>query len=272
MAERPLSPAESRAAALSAARVAALGVALFAATRVVGAILDSMSMASIVAQTVVAELGAGRLGVAWSDPLAPMPKTAAIVKRALAGAAVGAAVAVVLTVFLAASSAARLSRVEPSSSAAAIALVTAGLLAMRDELLLHGLVMRAMVSVEAAVPRVLACGLTSAAAAFGDGAAPRAVLAQGLLGLVFGALWTRDRGAWQAWGAHTAWFFGTSMLLDAGVYDARVASNAWGGADAGWIGGMAAVVALLPFGAAALISAAQRERHERRSPRTGPVG
>jgi hypothetical protein len=47
------------------------------------------------------------------------------------------------------------------------------------------------------------------------------------------------------------------MLLRGGAYDARVASSAWGGADAGPLGGWAAIVALLPLAAAALARAAR---------------
>lgn len=268
MAERPLSPAESRAAALAAARVSAWGLAIYLAVRVAAAVLDSMSMAALAAQAVIAELGVGRLGVAWSDPLAPMPTSAALARRAATGAVVGLVVAGVATAFLASTGAVLMVRSAPTAAGVGMGLVTAGLLAMRDELLLHGLVMRAMISVNAAVPRVLACGLTSAAATFGEGQPPRAVLAQGLLGVVFGALWARDRGAWQAFGAHTAWLFGSAFLLDGGLYDSHPAANAWGGGAAGWPAGAAFVVSLLPFAAIALVFAA-RDRH---SPPEGAVG
>jgi hypothetical protein len=213
-----------------------------------------MSMPAAVAQAVIAEWGAGRLGVAWSDPAQPMPTTGALARRAGLGAGVGLFAAAVVVGFLATTHAVLLERSAPAASMLIVGVVTAGLYAMRDELLLHGLVMRSLVSVDQPVLKVLACGLTSAAAAYGEigAGAPMAVATQGLLGIVFGSLWVRDRGAWPAWGAHTAWLFGTGLLMQGGLFEARVASTPWGGADAGPLGGMAAVIALLPLAAGAL--------------------
>ena len=80
------------------------------------------------------------------------------------------------------------------------------------------------------------------------------------LGIVFGALWVRDRGAWAAWGAHTAWLFATSGLMQGGLFEAHVAANPWGGAEHGPLGGHAAVIALLPLVVGALVGAARTPR------------
>ncbi|MDB4933958.1 MAG: hypothetical protein JWP87_930 [Labilithrix sp.] len=254
MAPKPLSSAESRAAAASAWRVAVWGIAIYAAGRIAALLLQSMSLPAAVAQALIAEWGVGRLGVAWSDPTQPLPTGGAIARRAGMGAVVGVVAAVIVVGFLATTRAVILERTEPALGMIIVALVTAGLYAMRDELLLHGLVVRALVTVESPVLKVLACGLTSAAAAYGEvgATAPSAVVAQGLLGIVFGSLWVRDRGAWPAWGAHTAWLFATSALMQGGIFEARVASTSWGGADAGPLGGTAAVIALAPLAAGAL--------------------
>ena len=218
-------------------------------------------MPAAVAQAVIAEWGVGRLGVAWSDPTRPVPTTNAIARRAGIGAAVGVVAALVFVGFLATTRAVVLDRASPATSVVVIALVTAAFYAMRDELLLHGLVLRALVTVDAPVMKVLACGLTSAAAAYGDlGGSPRAVAVQGLLGIIFGALWVRDRGAWPAWGAHTAWLFTTSALMQGGVFQAHVASTPGGGGDAGPLGGTAAIIALLPLAAGAVAGAARTRR------------
>ena len=258
---KPLSPSESRAAAASAWRIAAWGVAIFLGTRIAALLLDSLSLPAAVAQAVVAEWGVGRVGVAWTDPKTPLPTTAMIAKRAGMGAAVGIVTAAVVVGFLATTGAIRLEHAHPAGGAIVVGLVTAGLYAMRDELLFHGLVLRALVSVDMPVAKVLACGVTSAAAAYGEvgPSSPYAIAVQGLLGMVFGALWVRDRGAWPAWGAHTAWLFTTSALMG-GFYEARVAGTAWGGGDTGSLGGMAAVVALLPIAAGALIGSARARR------------
>lgn len=241
-------------------KVAAWGLVTYAGTRVAALLLESASMAAAVAAAVIAEWGAGRLGVSWSDPEEPSPPAAAMVKRALAGAAIGAGVAGSTSIFLANTRALELARTAPSGAAIAIGLVIAGLISMRDELLLHGVLLRATIGVRAALPRVVACAITSGAAAYGDGATARGVAVQAMLGLVLGALWVRDRGAWLAWGASTAWLFATGMLLSGGVFDAHVARTSWGGGDAGPLAGSAAVVALLPFATGTLVWAARAGR------------
>lgn len=262
MLAKPLSPAESRAAAASAWRVASWGAGIYAGTRVAALLLETASMPAAVAQAVIAEWGVGRLGVAWSDPTAPVPTAGTIARRAGVGVAVGIVAAAVVVGFLATTRAVLLERTSPAAGAVIVALVTAGLYAMRDELLLHGLVLRALVTVDAPILKVLACGVTSAAAAYGEVgvSAPAAIAVHGLLGIVFGALWVRDRGAWPAWGAHTAWLFTTSALMQGGIFEARVASTSWGGANAGPLGGMAAVIALIPLAAGALAGSAKARR------------
>jgi len=247
MPEKPLSPAESRAAAASAWRIAAWGIAIYAGTRLAALLLETASLPAAVAQAVLAEWGVGRLGVSWTDPTTPLPTARMIGRRAGIGAAVGVVTAVVFVAFLWTTHAVLLDRAQPSGSAVVVALVTAGLYAMRDELLLHGLVVRSLVSIDAPLAKVVACGITSAAAAYGEigASSPRAVIVQGLLGMVFGALWVRDRGAWPAWGAHTAWLFTTGALMQGGIFEAKVASSDWAGGDAGPLGGTAAIIALL---------------------------
>jgi hypothetical protein len=235
---------------------------IYAGVRIAALLLQSMSLPAAVAQAVIAEWGVGRLGVAWSDPTQPVPTTGAIARRAGLGAGVGVVAAAIVVGFLATTRAVILERTSPAGSMFIVALVTAALYAMRDELLLHGLVVRALVTVEAPVLKVLACGLTSAAAAYGEigASAPAAIAAQGLLGIVFGSLWVRDRGAWPAWGAHAAWLFTTSALMQGGFFESRVASTSWGGAAAGPLGGMAAVLALAPLAAGALAGTVRSRR------------
>ncbi|MBX3187376.1 MAG: CPBP family intramembrane metalloprotease [Labilithrix sp.] len=260
-AEKSLSSAESRAAAKDAQRVAFWGLALFGGARLLGVVLDALPLPSAVAQAVAAEWGAGRLGVAWSDPKEKAPTSREMAKRAGLGAAVGLVATGMVVAFLASTRAIVLHRVTLAVEPFAVALLTAGLYAMRDELLLHGIAMRALVSLDVPWLKALACGVTSAAAASGEpAAAPRAVVVTGLLGIVFGALWVRDRGAWAAWGAHTAWLFGTGALMQGGAFDAHVAMNAWGGGNAGPLGGDAAIVALLPLAVGAIAGTLRAKR------------
>ena len=177
-----------------------------------------------------------------SDPAGPT--TGAIARRAGLGAAVGLVAAAVVVGFLATTRAVILERSAPAASMLVVGLVTAGLYAMRDELLLHGLVMRVARQRRGASPQGARLRAHVGRRRVRRGRRRRlrmAIAAQGLLGIVFGSLWVRDRGAWPAWGAHTAWLFGTGLLMQGGLFEARVASTPWGGADAGPLGGMAAV-------------------------------
>lgn len=246
--------AESQVETRAAVRTAAWGLALYTATRIIAMVAASASMASAVAQAVAAEYGAGRLGVAWSDPLQPLPTGAQMARRAGIGAALGAAAAVALAIVASVTRAAIFEKPEATSvSLVGVGLVTAALTAMRDELVLHGVLLRALTSVESAVARALACGVTSAASALGDpSTTPRLAVAHFLLGTALGTLWIRDRGAWMAWGAHLAFLFVTGTVLGGGAFSMKNAANAWGGADAGILGGTVALVVLAPIAILAL--------------------
>ena len=257
MTPKPLSRAESRAATKASVRVAAWGTAIYLGARIFAVVLEKNSLPAAVVQAVLAEWGCGRLGVAWSDPTAPLPEPKAIGKRAGIGAGFGLLAGVVVVAFLLTTRAILLDRVSPTWQSVGLALFGAGAFALRDELILHGLVLRALVSVESPIAKVLACGLTSAAAAYGElgAGAGSAIVVQGLLGIIFGALWVRDRGAWPAWGAHAAWLFMTDFLMRGGLFEAHNAGTAWGGAEWGPLGGHAAVVALLPLAIGAVAGA-----------------
>ena len=140
-----------------------------------------------------------------------------------------------------------------------IGLVTAALHAWRDELLLHGIAIRALGTSVSPLGRVLACGVTSAGAALGrSDASPRTVFVAALLGVVFGALWVHDRGAWKPWAAHVAFRWTIGTLLSGGIVHSSLADDAWAGGNAGWLGGTAAAVALTPLGVTALLWTARR--------------
>lgn len=244
----------------SPVRLAAWGAGVFAVSRLAGALLSSTSMAGLVAQAVIAEWGLGRIGVTWSDPLAEVPGTKAIVKRALLGCALGLGGAAVVLGLAIVTKAALVARADAPVAVMGIGLLAAGFSAMRDELLLRGLVLRVTEEITATAPRLVACGVTAACAATAEpGATAPSVAAAGLLGVIFGALWIRDRGAWLAWGAHTALTFAVSTLAQGGLLDARVARNAWGGGDTGLLGGFAAVAALAPLALGAFAWARRTE-------------
>jgi hypothetical protein len=267
-----LSHAQSQLETKAAVRTAAWGLVIYTATRLIGMVAASTSMAAAVAQAVAAEYGAGRLGVAWSDPHDPLPSAGQMTRRASIGAALGAGAAAALVLVAWATNAAILEKPEATSwSIIAVGLVTAALTAMRDELLLHGVTLRALVSVESKVARALACGVTSAAASLGDpSATPKLAIAQFLLGTSLGTLWVRDRGAWVPWGAHLAFLFVTGTFFGGGALAMRNAASGWGGAEAGLLGGTVALVVLGPIAFAAL--ARVRPLGRRNSPESKDSG
>ncbi len=234
--------------------VAAWGLVIHAGTRAIQIVLEAQAMASAVGQAVLVEWGTSRLGVTWSDPDAPAT-TAAVAKRAGLGALIGAALAALVFAVLLATRAVRVERVASVElSVLALGLLGAVLQAWRDELLHHGVVLRVLrdTPVSPAV-RVLACGVTSAGAALGrSDATPRTMFVALLLGVVSGALWVRDRGAWLPCAARTATTFTATTLLAGGLVQARVGDDAWAGGGSGMLGGTAAVVALAPVAVLAL--------------------
>ena len=152
----------------------------------------------------------------------------------------------------------------------AIGFATAAIHAWRDELLLHGIPLRAIGEGPGIsdVVKVIACGVTSAGAALGRGdASARSIFVAALFGMVLGALWVRDRGAWQPWAAHTAFRFATGTLLAGGVVQVRLIDNAWSGGSAGILAGTAAGVALAPLAILALVLTVRRM-----SPRPAAIG
>ncbi|MCL2724034.1 MAG: CPBP family glutamic-type intramembrane protease [Polyangiaceae bacterium] len=236
---------------LSEFGVVAWGLGVYAATRLAGILLESASLASMLAQAILAEWGTGRMGVAWTNPK-DSPNTTKTSRRIVLGAAFGFGAAAITVGFLVASRAVLLARANVALASMALALVTSGLEAVRSELLFRGIILRALEGTRATtLLKVIACGIVGAAAAIGDpGAALRPILVELVLGMGFGTLWIHDRGAWMAASAHAAWLFALGLLLKGGLFDAQVASSSWGGGDAGALGGSAAVVAVLPIATA----------------------
>jgi hypothetical protein len=238
---------DQRARIKESARVAGYGVLVYGATRFAGTYLERYAFAAAVMQLVIAEWGAGRMAIAWSDPLAPAPTTTAIALRAARGAALGLAAALVALGVVLLTRAGSLAPNAPSVVVSLMGAITPACLAARDELLLRGLVLRVLPADLQTSARVAACGLASAAAAYGDGAsAPPALVAAGLGGAALGALWMHDRGVWLAWGAHAAFAWASGTLAKGGLVDLRPASNGWGGADlsGSWAAVLAATITL----------------------------
>lgn len=252
---------DDRAALAESAKLCAWSLAIYAAMALAASYLSKNAMASLVAQAVIAEWGAGRLGVAWSDPNAPVATGSQIAKRALRGAGLGLAAAALVVAFALVTRGATVAANTPAPVAIAMGLIAPGLVAMREELVFRGLVLRVLGSVRSPGAKIVATGLASAAGALGAShvGLPE-VLAAGLVGAAFGALWIRERGAWMAWGAHAAWLWATGTLVSGGLVDVRAAKTAWAGGDFGIASGYPAVVVL---GAIAVVGIATSRRAAR---------
>jgi hypothetical protein len=219
--------ADPKAALKDRARVVGWGIGLAAAVQGAAAYLAQNHTGAVIAQVVIAEFGTSRLGVAWSDPLAPIQTGADLAKRALRGASFGVAAAAIL---LGASVIARVASVATGTFGVAPLLIGLAIsvgTAVRDELMLRGLVLRAL-GPNAKLPiQLVACGLAGAAFRFGtqadpiSGATLAAIAFSFAASIAFACLWIRDRGAWLAAGANAAFTFVTGPIAQGAVLDVR---------------------------------------------------
>lgn len=228
------------------ARTIAWGLVVFGAVQLAASKLAPNATGAAAIEAVIAEFGAGRLGISWSPDDEPMPSSTAIAKRALRGVALGFGIATVLVVFALLTRAAVLGAARGSIVQVVVGVVLVALYAVRDELLLRGLVLRAF---RGAVPDVVLlgiCGLAGAASHWGATVActPLEAASYGALAVVFSALWLLDRGAWLPWGAHVAYGAVLGPLTHGGLLDLRAQAGTWGGGDSGLEAGLAAVVVL----------------------------
>jgi membrane protease YdiL (CAAX protease family) len=249
---------------LDAARVAAWTVALHAVQCGVASFLSRHHIAALIVQMLVADGGAGRLGVAWSDPTAPSPATRVVLLRAARGAALGLGAAVFTVGFALATGAGSLGLRAPPPAMLATGVLAAVFMAARDELVLRGLVLRAFRHTLSPPMRVAACAVVAAAARAGQDAdaslgallaSPVGWVSMGIAalgGVCFALLWLRERGAWTATGAHAAWTFASTTGISGCVFDVRFRAGAWGGGALGLEGGLAALVATLMIAAGAI--------------------
>ena len=236
------------------ARIAGWMVGLEAGLAGIGGLLVQHRAGSVAFQAFAAEWAAGRLGVSWNDPTAPAPTVAAVLRRVGQGAIFG-LVAASLTLGLSVVTGAV--RVVPSSSPSltgmALGLFLAAFVAVKDELVLRGVVLRAFRHTLSPAWQLAVCGVIAAAVRLGQAThdaevAPLttavAVVAAGLIGVSYATLWLRERGAWLAWAAHTTWTLVTTTVVSGGVMDAFWAPSRWGGGALGFDGSLAALVAV----------------------------
>ena len=217
-----MSRAASDAEGASPSRFALIGVATWAVAHVVTAVLSTNATGGVVLQALVAELGSGRAGVAWSTRETPTPRT-----RVLRGFGLGAAFAAVVVALGLASRALARGEGRGAIPAVLLGLVVCAAAAVRDELVLRGVFLRAFGD-RLPLPLVLVgAGLTAAVATptFDATAFFRFAFAMAMV-----ALWRIDGGALLAVAANTAARFVAGPLLFGGIVDLRVVGT--GGAAA----------------------------------------
>jgi hypothetical protein len=232
-----------------AAKVAGGGLALWAAVQLAAALLERQVVALALVQAALAEWAAGYMGITWSDPLEPASSSRDVLRRAARGATLGgAAAAGVLVVAVATRQATAALAEPPSLGLLGIGLLMSMLAAVRDELILRGVVLR---STRGLAPRwisLLACGMAAAAARFGvDGwVLGLPLAADALKGVALAALWIRDRGVWLAWAANASWMWTLGSLAHGGILDARFRTEPDSSAGAIFVLAVLAAVAAVP--------------------------
>lgn len=182
------------------------------------------SIATLAVQAILAEWVGGKMAITWSDPLAPVPTASALRRRALTGAGAGLAAAALVAAAMAATGRAVFSSVAVAWGSLAIGAIPAVLVAVRDELLLRGMVLKVGGLLRLGTAGSIAlCGAAAAAARYGlSGAGAIALLVEGLRGVALASIWTRDRGAWMAIGASVAWTWTLDTATRGALVDLRI--------------------------------------------------
>lgn len=251
MSERAQKPAPLAELGLGAAWLVGIAAALQIVER-----LPIASIAVAVVGAFVVDLGAGRAGVRWDEaPESPdRPKIAArlVGKGALAALAVG---AVVMAASFALGWAHGTGYGIHPSAAIAIAMLRAGAIAVRDEILYRGIPLLAAsrAGLPAPAARVFSALAGGAAMSMMPGASAASIALATGAGLFYASLWQRDRGAWSALGAHGAWLLSFGSLLHGGLFeiDWHVGEIAIGNTSKGapaWLAAASFVVASLVVG------------------------
>ncbi len=238
------------------AKIVSFGLALWGGEQLAADAFAQNTLAMLAVQAALAEWGSGRLGIAWSDsptsrtarPPEAAPTWNVVGRRVARGASFGFGAAAVVAIVALAARSAVLAPVAPAGLAVTpllVGLVVAALGSVRDELLLRGVVLGASRLLPVSVA-LLACGAAAAAARLGSaGIVTSALAPEALRGVALGALWVRDRGAWMACAANTAWTWAMGPLLGGGLVDLRFASGAGGEGGTGLV--VLAVLATVAF-------------------------
>lgn len=256
---RPAGGASEPATLAGTAKIVLWGLVFWGGEQLAAGAFERSELARAGVQAALAEWGAGRMAIPWNNPRAPPPTWRAIARRSALGAAFGFAASAAVAVLAVGAHSAVVSSSGLALTPLLVGLLIAALGAVRDELLLRGVVLGATRWLPVSLA-LLTCGVAAAAARLGtDGVFTSALGPEALRGVALGALWVRDRGAWMACAANTAWTWTTGSIFGGGLLDVRFASSA--GPE-----GVPALVVLALAAAAASLWALHGGRAARRTP------
>jgi hypothetical protein len=190
-----------------------MGLTMVAAVDFAGDRLAEREIIAPLVQLVIAELGAGKLGIAWSPPDTVQPTAKSIALRLGRGAAFGLGAAIVLFIVGIATHSLTAKLVMPPVQQLLVGPLIALLAGGRDELILRGLPIRILKKWSTG-PAILA---TCAAAVmargwFADNASGSGLILGACTGVALACVWLVDRGAWMAVGANAVFAFSTHLF------------------------------------------------------------
>ncbi len=246
--------------------VVVVGLATWSVIHVIAVVFATNATGTVVLQALAAELGAGRAGVLWSSP--PLGGPALTPAQRVAFGTIGGLAFAATLLGLGAATGAIHFAAHGSTSIVAllVAAAVSTAAAVRDELVLRGILLRAAgfgsgarfrrPSWPSAVPFLAAAGLAAALSepTLGLDAAFRFAS-----GVAFASVWQLDRGAFMACSANAVLRFATGTLVSGGAVDLRVAPGAFAGSS-GILSSVAAVALASLFAAALAFRAFGRSR------------
>lgn len=198
----------------------------WAAMQIARLVLIHNTIATLAVQAALAEWTAGKLAIPWSDPLAPPPSMADVRRRLGAGAAWGAGAGALVVGVAAATRHASIEVATPAVLSLVLGLAPATLSAVRDELLLRGMVSKIGRSLVGPLGAIALSGAAAAAVKLGAGDVTAVGIAvEGLRGIALAFVWSRDRGAWMAVGANAASTWVLDSVTRGDLLDVRMGAG-----------------------------------------------
>lgn len=236
---------------MSPSAIVFLGCALFGASALAETALQQSTMVAAVAGAVIAELGGGKLGVAWNDPSGAVPTAPRNVQHASVSFGLGVSAALLtLAIAFVSKSAHQEMHGRPLLIPLALGLLESTFFAIQAEILQRGIlrVFCKRTDSKLFVPLAVLIGVASAAGR--SGVALPALVAAAALALAMALAWNRAGGALVPIFMHTGYRFVLGTLASGSgfglVGDGAIAGVALDRGLAAALG-MLALAALVAF-------------------------